>query len=70
MQYRQTARVVFYFYVLSVTFIGSIVLLQVRELVEAMHEKTVAKGCYVIREGESDPVCGVVWCGVVCVYVY
>jgi len=25
---------------------------QVRELVEAMHEKTVAKGCYVIREGE------------------
>ena len=30
--------------------IGYIV--QVRELVEAMHEKTVAKGCYVIREGE------------------
>ena len=56
MQYRQTARVVFYFYVLSVTFIGSIVLLQVRELVEAMHEKTVAKGCYVIREGEFDLV--------------
>jgi len=25
---------------------------QVRELVEAVHEKTVAKGCYVIREGE------------------
>merc|ERR1719471_2301500 len=25
---------------------------QVRELVEAMHEKQVAKGCYVIREGE------------------
>ena len=24
---------------------------QVRELVEAMHEKQVAKGCYVIREG-------------------
>ena len=23
-----------------------------------MHEKTVAKGCYVIREGESDPC----WC--------
>ena len=22
-----------------------------------MHEKTVAKGCYVIREGECDPVC-------------
>ena len=65
MQYRQTARVVFYFYVLSVTFIGSIVLLQVRELVEAMHEKTVAKGCYVIREGEFDLVWSLVWCGVV-----
>merc|ERR1719346_866009 len=25
---------------------------QVRELVDAMHEKQVAKGCYVIREGE------------------
>ena len=25
---------------------------QVRELVEAMHEKQVAKGCYVIREGK------------------
>jgi len=26
---------------------------QVRELVDAMHEKRVPKGCYVIREGES-----------------
>ena len=27
--------------------------LKVQELVEAMHEKKVPKGCYVIREGEN-----------------
>lgn len=32
----------------------TLIILQVRELVEAMHEKTVAKGCYVIREGERS----------------
>ncbi len=28
--------------------------IQVRELVDAMHEKQVPKDCYVIREGESS----------------
>ena len=33
--------------------VALIFVLQVSELVEAMHEKKIPKGCYVIREGES-----------------
>jgi len=39
--------------ILENDFLKNLSLTQVSELVEAMHEKKIPKGCYVIREGES-----------------